>query len=780
MFKIALFCILFYPFFSIAQLNIDSVSHINYQQLHDTYLNDVWGFVDELDNEYILVGTRKGTSIVDISNPANPQEVFWQPGTESIWRDLSSWNNFAYVTTEAESGLMIMDLTSLPDPSGINVSFYSGEIGSEWTAAHTLFIDSNGYAYIFGSNRGNGGVIILDVHTDPLNPIEVGTFDNWYCHDGYVLNDTMYLAHIADGFISMVDVTDKSNPILLGTKNTNNNFSHNIWTTPNGNIGFTTDEVSGAFIGSYDLSDPQNIVQVDKIQSSPGKGVIPHNTHFRDNFIITSYYSDGITIHDVTRPSNLVQTGFYDTYAGQTINFDGCWGVFPFFPSGIIAATDITEGLYILNPTYTHASYLEGLVRNASDLSPLSNVSVVIEGDDQTEISKSSGNYETGIMGAGNYNVTFSKVAFYPQTINVNLQEGLVTELNVDLIPIPPFPLTVTVLETGNEQPIFDAQIRLEATLISHEQLANGLGESSFNLFYNEIYKVTCGKWGFVTFCDEIEINETTGNIIIHLEKGIYDDFSFDFGWIATKTSLVSSGEWERGNPNPTSTLSAPADDAQFDCGDFAYVTGNDPSLNPDADDVDKGRVTLYSPIFDLSTYANPYLNYARWFFNFHGPLPPADDTLEIKLSNGTTTVLIDSQASEDTAFYHWMPKSIHVSDFIIPTANMQLIVTVSDDDPAVNITEAGIDFFNVSETSILETKENVYAKNIIFPIPTNGIVSIIQTEISNNWFVYSIDGKILQNIKFQSDKIDVDLTSLQSGTYIIQSDQEIYRVIKE
>ncbi len=780
MIKIIWFCFILAPFVSIAQLNIDSVSHINYQQLHDTYLNDVWGYVDELNNEYVLVGARKGTSIVNISNPANPQEVFWQPGTESIWRDLSSWNNYAFVTTEAESGLMIMDLTSLPDASGINVSFYSGATGSEWTAAHTLFIDSAGYAYIFGSNRGNGGVIILDVHTDPLHPIEVGTFDTWYCHDGYVLNDTMYLAHIADGFISMVDVTDKSNPILLGTKNTNNNFSHNIWTTTDGNIGFTTDEVSGAFIGSYDLSDPQNIVQLDKIQSSPGKGVIPHNTHFRDNFIITSYYSDGITIHDVTRPSNLVQTGFFDTYPGQTINFDGCWGVFPFFPSGIIAATDITEGLYILNPTYTHASYLEGLVRNASDLTPLNNVSVTIEGDDQIEISKSAGNYETGIMGAGNYNVTFSKVAFYPQIISVNLQSEQVTELNVDLIPIPPFPLTVTVLETGTEQPIFDAQIKLEATLITHEQVANGLGESNFDLFYSEIYKVTCGKWGFVTFCDEVEINETTGSVVIHLDKGIYDDFTFDFGWTATKTSLVSSGEWERGNPNPTSTLSAPADDAQFDCGDFAYVTGNDASLNPDADDVDKGRVTLYSPIFDLTSFANPYLNYTRWFFNYHGPLPPPDDTLEIKLSNGLTTVLIDSQASEDAAFFHWTPKSIHVSDFITPTANMQLIITVSDDDPAVNITEAGIDLFSISESNILSIDEKTESKNLIYPVPSDGFVTIIQTEKSANWIIFSIDGKIIQNINKQTDKIEIDLTNLQSGTYFIQSEQEIYRVIKE
>ena len=316
--------------------------------------------------------------------------------------------------------------------------------------------------------------------------------------------------------------------------------------------------------------------------------------------------------------------------------------------------------------------------------------------------------------------------------------------------------------------------------LISHEQSSNGLGEANFNLFYAENYKVSCGKWGYVTFCDEIQIDVATGSFVIHLQKGIYDDFTFDFGWTATKTALVSSGEWERGNPNPTSTLSAPADDAQFDCGDFAYITGNDVSLNPDEDDVDKGSVTLYSPIFDLTTYTNPHVNYTRWFYNFHGPLPPPDDTLEIRLSNGIETVLIDSQASEDISFYQWIPQSIRILDFMQPTANMQLIVTVSDEDPAVNITEAGIDFFHVTETSILGTLEASSKVNSIYPVPTSGTVTIFQTEISKFWSVYSIEGKLFQLIEKETNNIEIDLSKLNSGTYLIKSDQEIYRVIKD
>ncbi|MCF8220989.1 MAG: hypothetical protein K9I97_05845, partial [Cryomorphaceae bacterium] len=44
------------------ELNVDSLSHISYQQLHGANLNDVWGYEDEFGNEYAIVGTSKGTS----------------------------------------------------------------------------------------------------------------------------------------------------------------------------------------------------------------------------------------------------------------------------------------------------------------------------------------------------------------------------------------------------------------------------------------------------------------------------------------------------------------------------------------------------------------------------------------------------------------------------------------------------------------------------------------------------------------------------------------------
>ena len=83
-----------------SQFNTDTLSHVDYQALHGANLNDVWGYVDELGNEYAIVGTSKGTSILNVTDPTNPTEVFWVPGTESIWRDPSVNGNYAYVTTE--------------------------------------------------------------------------------------------------------------------------------------------------------------------------------------------------------------------------------------------------------------------------------------------------------------------------------------------------------------------------------------------------------------------------------------------------------------------------------------------------------------------------------------------------------------------------------------------------------------------------------------------------------------------------------------------------------
>lgn len=757
-----------------AQLNIDSLSHVNYQALHAANLNDVWGYVDELGNEYAIVGTSKGTSVVDVTIPTNPVEVFWLPGSESIWRDPCVYGDYAFVTTEAEDGLTIIDLSPLPQGNALSHTVYTGPSGNSWQSAHACYVDENGYAYIFGANRGNGGVIMLDVNTDPMNPTEVGVFDNWYVHDGFARNDTLFAAHIYNGFFSVVDVSNKALPVILGTRTTPGFFTHNIWPSANGQFVYTTDEVSGAYIASYDISIPSLIQEVDKTRHSPGTGVIPHNVHVKGDFLITSYYSDGVVIHDATHPNNIVKVGQYDTYPTQTPGFDGCWGVYPFLPSGTILASDITQGLFILGPTYEKASYLDGFVTDSQTGQALSAVEVQIIGNDQLETTPVNGFYATGILGTGLYSVTFSKVGYYPKTELVDFIQGEVYTLPVQLDPIPPFSLTIEVLDAQTFSPISNANIKLDHPLIIHEGITNGVGQESFTLYYQDQYRIAIGKWGYVTSCNFININQTSASLIFYLDKGFYDDFEFDLGW--TVTGDAETGMWERGAPNATSNTVLGVD-ADFDCGDMAFVTGNTNNFfSPDLDDVDNGFTQLLSPQFNVNGMTTPHINYALAYYCYYGP-ELVDDTLRVFLTNGTSQIKID-EIIPPQELMQWEYRSIPIPTSFTLTNTLQLKVLIADYSPNVNVTEAMIDWFYVTDydaTGIDEVIENLN----FYPNPVNDFLNYENIDLQFSIELFNAMGKRVAKEQVSNKTGQLNCESLAPGIYILKNGPSTFKFLK-
>ena len=759
-----------------AQLNVDSLSHVDYQLLHGANLNDVWGYVDELGNEYAIVGTSKGTSIVNITDGNNPQEIFWLAGTESIWRDPCVSGDYAYVTTEAEDGLLIIDLSPLPQSTNLSTTIYTGPATNPWQSAHTCYTSPNGYAYIFGSNRGNGGVIMLDIHTDPMNPIEVGTYDPFYVHDGFERNDTLYIGHIYDGFFSIVDVTDKSNPILLGTKTTPNSFTHNIWPSTDGQVVYTTDEISGAYITAYNIQNPSNIFELDRVQSSANSIVIPHNVHVLGDYLVTSYYSDGIIIHDATYPYNLIQVGNYDTYVGQTPGFDGCWGVYPFFPSGKTVAADITKGLFILDVDYKKGCYLEGVVTDALSGASLSNVSVQLSSAVMLEKTNQQGFYATGTANSGVYTVNFTKAGYYPMTLTVSLINGQLNTINVPLIPITPFFTNVTVLEYGTNAPISDANIRFSHPIIEHEGMTNGLGIEEFTMFYQENYRLTVGKWGYQTFCVDTVVTAFNNDLTIYLTPGYYDDFEFDFGWSVSGTA--TSGMWERGVPNPTTNVVS-SQDAQWDCGKRAYVTGNDVGLNPDHDDVDGGFTQLLSPQMDFSSYSTPYINFATSFFCYHGP-GNFDDTLKVYLSNGTNSVLIYQPATPQGNPMSFEYTSIPLSGLLPFTNTMQVQLVISDLNPNVNITEAGFDHFSITNQPIANVLEEHEEEWTLYPNPTATSLKLRGTHVIGSFSILDLTGKQCIQGNCSEKEMECSVEALEPGMYLIRFQNQVLTWVKQ
>jgi choice-of-anchor B domain-containing protein len=400
--------------------------------------------------EYALLGGQLGLIIVDVTDPDNPVQITQIPGPNNLWKEIKTYEHYAFVTSEG-GPVQIVDLSPLPS-ANLTYHDYTGDgpIAGEIGNVHALHVDeTKGFLYLFGSGAGvsaTGGALVCDLNDDPYNPHFVGEFQSGgYIHDGFVDNDILYGGHIYAGQFIITDMSDKSNPVVLGSAQTPNAFTHNTWPSDDRNTLFTTDEQNGSSLASFDISNPSNIIELDRFQCTPGSGSIPHNTHVLNDYAITSWYTDGVSIVDGSRPSNMVQIAHYDTYPEEAGGgFNGCWGVYPFLPSGNLIASNIPVAfatgngkMLVLTPTYQRACWLEGKVTNGLTGEFLSGVAVALDsGEPQTSTTTGLvGDYKTGQKTAGTFQATFFKNGFEPRTVDVTLVNGELTVLDVKLYP---------------------------------------------------------------------------------------------------------------------------------------------------------------------------------------------------------------------------------------------------------------------------------------------------------------------------------------------------------
>jgi choice-of-anchor B domain-containing protein len=653
-------------------------------------LSDVWGWTNPADGkEYALVGLTNGFSIVDVSNPTAPTEVQFVSGVSTIWRDVKTWGNYAYVTNEGGGGLLVVDLSGLP--GSITTSSWTGGIG--FSTAHNIFMDENGIAYLCGSN-GSLGTVFIDCAANPANPPVVGSYTARYVHDLYVRGDTMWTAEINNGIFSVVDVSNKAAPVVLASQATSSNFSHNCWLSDDGATLYTTDEVSGANVDAYDVSDLSDIQQLDLFRPGTGPGSIPHNTYVRGNFLLTAWYRDGLRITDATQPGNLIEVGFYDTSPFSGNGFNGAWGAYPYLPSGNVLVSDIEEGLFVLTPSYAGAAFVEGQVTDASSGAPLFNASVTLAG--QTATTNLFGQYATGVAASGAYTLTVARSGYVTQNVPVTLTAGSTATANVALVPSTAFTQTGTITASATGTGIAGASIRLESLTGTYTATTNASGGFTIAGLPGDVYDVYVGRWGFL---GQVLTGQTLAGAPLNLalDAGYADEFNLDLGW--TSSGSASTGQWTTGVPIGTDFSGVamnPGADAASDAGNRCAMTGNGGGA-AGTDDVDGGTAIWTSPLFDLSAYADPSVAYARWWANDGGSGAP-NDSLVIELDNGSATAVLEVVTDGDPDESAWASRSFRVADFLSPTATMRLVVRTADRPATGHLVEAGLDAFAVTD----------------------------------------------------------------------------------
>lgn len=369
-----------------------------------SFLSDIWGWTspNAPNHEYAIVGTSSGVAFVRVTDPTNPEFLGLVPTTDTttirnFWWDIKTYNNHAYWTTEVNNaGVAIFELTQLdgmtqaqPDKTLLATARYGG---NGYIRAHNISInEDSGFAYLTGVSKDasvdpgftDDGTIILDL-SKSLEPVEVGQILGIDSHDAQVVNyigpDIDYqgseIAVIFNGLdlqVGIYDVTNKGTIIEVSLPTyPGASFTHQGWLTEDHKyliVGDEEDELFG-------ISDPRNpdlpdtartyIFDVQDLNNPLFRGSfdspaasIDHNLFVKGDHVYQAHYTAGIRVLDSSNIADgiLKEIAHMDTeprlpnkHMNHNINiFIGPWGVFPFFDSGTIAASDGINGLILMS-----------------------------------------------------------------------------------------------------------------------------------------------------------------------------------------------------------------------------------------------------------------------------------------------------------------------------------------------------------------------------------------------------------------------------------------------
>lgn len=320
-----------------------------------------WGLAVN-GHEFAILGGARHVLIFDITQPIKPELVAKFEGqTNTVWREFKSYKNRVYGVSDATNeGLMIFDFNNAPDT--IIRTYYSNAF---FNSAHTITLDtSSGRIYLNGSNVANNGLLVLDISQDPDKPklLANNGLAGGYIHDSYVRNDTVYASSAYTGFY-IYDYTDPGNPKTLASLPATGGYHHNNWVSQDGRYAFATEEIpSGRPILVIDLQDIGNsnlevaASFLDPLMAAGQYNAIPHNVSIKDNLLFDSQYEDGLLAYDISAPLSPILIGYYDTHPQNTQynTYRGCWGNYPWLPSGTIIAGDMQNGLQLLKFTGTN------------------------------------------------------------------------------------------------------------------------------------------------------------------------------------------------------------------------------------------------------------------------------------------------------------------------------------------------------------------------------------------------------------------------------------------
>lgn len=387
------------------------------------FVSDIEGWTSPAGEQYALVTHSGGIGFIRVTDPNDIEFVGTLPAfipapifnVTHLWGDPDTFGNHGYFTREGfgdpfVTELIIVDLSGLDAlPEAAPGTDVSGALDFNlvtpggYEGAHNIETDSEGFAYLPGTHLEEGAAnnacgvespavfnfLILDLNTDPMNPVPVGCLPNFGEHDVFIVNDYdgpdadhqgKDIAFIFDGGTTLTfvyDVTDRANPTEISSFSLASEgmfFSHNGVPTDDLEFLFIGDEIDELLdaiitgtkkplIGTYivNIEDLDNPVFDERY--TDGSVGIDHNFVVREGKLYVASYNSGTRVFDIVDEGDgsitLEPVAHMDTEPRLpnkifnlnqefkfVSNFLGQWGV-DVFEDGTIIVSDLNNGLIV-------------------------------------------------------------------------------------------------------------------------------------------------------------------------------------------------------------------------------------------------------------------------------------------------------------------------------------------------------------------------------------------------------------------------------------------------
>ncbi len=624
--------------------------------------NDCWGYTAPSGREYAIFGHSSGTGFVEITDPTNPQVIANISGPSSLWRDIKTYQNYAYAVSEGGDGIQVFNLGSIDSGTVTLVSSGSG-------STHNVAIDTDS-GFLYRTGGGDNGLRIYSL-ANPANPTFVGSWNDRYVHDAQVVTYTSgpyagrQIAFCAAGLngggtdtgLTVVDVTNKSAPFVRSQVSyPSRAYSHQVWIDEEKQFLYHGDELDeGSSVSTtttriFNISDLDNVTYVRSFTN--GNAAVDHNMYVLGDKLFQANYRSGLRVWDISNRTVPVEMAFFDTYpSNDSASFNGLWSCYPYFPSGTVIGSDLERGLFMFRV-----------------------------GDPAIRLSLPDGT---------------------PDFIAPDGDEVLVQIEELD-----------GTLDPGTAKLFYDS-----GSGFVEVDLAPMGGE----MFTGSFASTPCGsaiEW-YVTARGSDGITRTLPNgapvtagfqatSAAALATVFDDDVESNLGWsTGSGGDTATTGQWTR--VDPVGTSAQPEDDHTANPARFCFVTGQGSvGGGVGENDVDGGITTLLSPNFDLSDASDAVISYWRWYSNDQGAAPNTDTfRIDVSSNGGSSWVRVETvgPAGPETAG-GWIQHSFSVGDFVGLTSQVRMRFVAADEGDG-SIVEAGIDDFRVSKIICADCNDN-------------------------------------------------------------------------